>query len=175
MAILGLLRGIMGEPSVNPIYARLVRQARHPWFYTSMGLSDSLDGRFECMALHLAVLHAAMSESIALHPLRQKIMERFIEEMDENLREIGVSDSGIARKMSKMAEHLYGRLNVYQKGLLDEDLDNLRDSVANNMGLNRPENAIAVAFYVRKAFISMRVKQPVERLELFCCWPEPKE
>ena len=175
MAIIGLLRRIMGEPNVKPMYVALVRQARNPWFYTSMGLSDSLDGRFECMALHLAVLHAAMSEHVSLHPLRQKLMECFVKEMDENLREIGVSDSGIARKMSKMAEHLYGRLNAYQRGFLAQNIDELRDSIANNMDVKQSTNAIAVATYAQQAFMSLRAGQPDERLDRFCRWPEPQE
>ena len=124
MAILGLIRRIMGASNdVGLCYNAMVAQARQPHFYAQLGVPDTFDGRFECIVLHLAILHAAMAEPVERHAQRQALVEHFVSDMDNQMREIGVSDSGISKKMTKTAEHLYGRFKSYQSSIATGDND----------------------------------------------------
>ena len=99
MAILGLIRRIMGASNdVGLCYNAMVAQARQPHFYAQLGVPDTFDGRFECIVLHLAILHAAMAEPVERHAQRQALVEHFVSDMDNQMREIGVSDSGHQQK-----------------------------------------------------------------------------
>ncbi len=90
-----------------------MQQARHPWFYTAAAIPDSFDGRFEMLVLHLF----AYLESDAAHQqntaLRQALLEYMLDDMDRTLREMGVGDMGVSRRIKQMGSALNGRLQIY--------------------------------------------------------------
>ncbi len=98
------------------LYIALVERARNPFFYTLAGVEDSLDGRFEVLVLHLYQVLSRLRESQP--EFCQHLSEVFFEDMDRNLREMGVSDTGVPKRMRQMSEALYGRIHAYDEAFL---------------------------------------------------------
>ena len=100
------------------LYRAIVAQAREPAFYREGGVPDSLDGRFELVILHTAlVMRRLKAEGPAAADLSQELFDVLFRNMDENLREMGVGDMGVGKRIKKMVEAFYGRLSAYEAGL----------------------------------------------------------
>jgi cytochrome b pre-mRNA-processing protein 3 len=121
------------EGLVDRLYGRLVAQARAPGLYTACGVPDTFDGRFEALVLHLfLLLHRLKRESADLRALGTRIGERMIVDFDENLREMGVGDLSVGKKVTFMAEATYGRVAAYDSGLAAGD-DGLEAALRRNL------------------------------------------
>lgn len=173
MAIFGLFSRLGAEKrAVEACYSALTQQAREPEFYSQGILADSFDSRFEFLVLHLGVVHKALSLDPELAPLRQRLVERFVQDLDHQLREIGVSDSGIARKMTKTAEHLYGRIKAVAAGLDNRaDLSVLASSIQHNLQPPSGQGgAVVLAEYCDHAMTAFENAERGVDLE-WCRWP----
>ena len=92
------------------IYDAIVAQARQPELYTDLGVPDTLEGRFEMVVLHtLLVLRRLRREEGLSSPLGEDLCAVMFSDFDHNLREIGVSDLSVGKKVRKLAEAFYGR------------------------------------------------------------------
>lgn len=104
-------------------YVALVAQARKDVFYQQWQVEDSLDGRFDCIVLHLCLLlqrlDADMQRPDVANFIRF-ITEAFFADMDRSLREMGVGDTGIGIRVKKMAQAFYGRKKAYADAMGDE-------------------------------------------------------
>ena len=135
------------------VYRRIVAQARRPEFYAGGGVPDSLDGRFEMLALHLfLVLHRLQRErgDPACVALAQALADRVAADFDANLREMGAGDLGVGRKVKHMAAALYGRIAAYEAGI-DGGEAVLRQALRRNLfGTVEPDEGqvAAMARYV---------------------------
>jgi cytochrome b pre-mRNA-processing protein 3 len=117
------------------LYGRIVAQARRPEFYAGGGVPDSLDGRFEMLALHLfLVLHRLQRERAdpACAALAQALVDRVAADLDANLREMGAGDLGVGRRVKRMAGALYGRIAAYEAGI-DGGEEDLRSAIRRNL------------------------------------------
>jgi cytochrome b pre-mRNA-processing protein 3 len=108
------------------IYGALVAQARDPWFYGELGVPDTVEGRFEMIALHgFVVLNRLKLEKRDGSPLAeqlgQAIFDLMFADMDRNLREMGVGDLGIAKRVKALIKGFYGRIKAYEEGLSGVD------------------------------------------------------
>lgn len=102
------------------LYDRIVSQARHPAFYTDYGVPDSLDGRFDLIVLHcFLVLHRLKRNGRESEDAAQSLIDTLFLDMDSSLRELGVGDLGVSRRVKRMAEGFYGRISAYETGLSD--------------------------------------------------------
>ena len=99
------------------LYAAAVAQARRPEFYSRLGVPDTLDGRFELVALHLFLILRGLRGKVQAQELGQALVDRFVEDMDASLRELGAGDLGVGRKVKAMGQALYGRIAAYESGL----------------------------------------------------------
>jgi cytochrome b pre-mRNA-processing protein 3 len=100
-------------------YNALVTQARSPWFYEQQRVPDTIDGRFDIVLLHLfLVIHRMEAQSPEFVRL---ISEAFIADMDRNLREMGVSDTGVGKRIKKMAQAFFGRMQSYRESIDQQD------------------------------------------------------
>lgn len=89
--------------------------ARHPVFYANWAVPDTLDGRFDMIALHTyLVLDRLKGQQPAF---RQALVDEFFRDMDRSLRELGVGDLSVGKKVRKMAEVFYGRVAAYDAAL----------------------------------------------------------
>ena len=99
------------------LYAAAVAQARRPEFYDRLGVPDTLDGRFELVALHVFLILRGLRTQAHSQELGQALVDRFVEDMDASLRELGAGDLGVGRKVKAMGQALYGRIAAYESGL----------------------------------------------------------
>lgn len=114
------------------IYHSAVVRAREPLFYNSFGVSDSLDGRFDMISIHVfLILHRLKGGSRGARRLGQNIFDIMFSDMDRSLREIGVGDLSVGRKVKAMAKALNGRIANYDKGL--HQLSSLEDALVRNL------------------------------------------
>jgi cytochrome b pre-mRNA-processing protein 3 len=157
-----------GAPAAAILYRTTVEQARQPVFYTGYGVPDTLDGRFELIALHMfLVLHRLKAEGPAAEQLSQELFDTMFGDMDRSLREMGVADLGVGRRIRAMAEGLYGRMAAYESGLAADDnvlAAALRRNLYGTLRDTEPAAAalVAVCRYVRDAVRELAA-QPLQR------------
>ncbi|MBP7729837.1 MAG: hypothetical protein KA112_04420 [Alphaproteobacteria bacterium] len=87
-------------------------QARMIFFYDTWGVPDSLEGRFDCACLHLALLLKHLKGSLA-----QAVFDGFFSYTELTLREVGVSDLRVGKQVKKCAQFFYGALKAYTDAL----------------------------------------------------------
>jgi cytochrome b pre-mRNA-processing protein 3 len=102
------------KPNAGELYGAIVAQARLPVFYQGFGIPDTLDGRFAVLAAHLFVVLQKLQESgEAGASIAQALADRFSEDMETVLRELGVGDMGVPKKMRKLARSSATLLQAY--------------------------------------------------------------
>lgn len=99
--------------TIETIYGMIVTQAREPVFYRDLGVSDTVNGRFDLLVLHLWMVLRRMKPMAAGADLSQALFDRFCEDMDANLREMGVGDVTVPKRMRAFGEAFYGRVAAY--------------------------------------------------------------
>lgn len=104
------------------LYGSIVAQARLPVFYQGFGVPDTLEGRFVVLSLQLfAVLHRLRAEGESARPLAQDLIDRFSTDMETVLREIGVGDLAIPKKVRGLAASSGALLQAYEEALAESD------------------------------------------------------
>lgn len=131
-------------------YNIIVAQSRHPDFYISYGIKDSVTGRFDMIALHMTlVFHRLHKGDDQQREFAQSLFDLFFKDMDRSLREMGVGDITVPKKVKKMGEVFYGLLGAVKDSY--ESRDVLTLTAALNRNLFNDEdlvNAQALAHYV---------------------------
>ncbi len=104
------------------VYEAIVAQARQPLLYSRFGVPDSLDGRFDMLILHndavMCHLQAGSGEDQAF---AQLLIDELFRDMDRSLREMGVGDMGVGKRVKKMATVYYGRASAYSQARQRDD------------------------------------------------------
>lgn len=122
--------------AVTATYITLVGAARNPFFYTQLSVPDTIDGRFDLIVLHLFLLQhrllaATAAETPAAHAFAQRLSEAFFTDMDRSLRELGVADTGVSKRIKKMGKAYHGRLQAYAAALSEPT--HLRAALVRNL------------------------------------------
>lgn len=100
------------------LYNAVVRHARAPDFYLRLGVPDTVDGRFDMIALHVyLVLRRLGRADDEDKRFAQALFDAMFMDLDRNLREMGAGDLGIGRKVKGLAAAFYGRIQAYDAGL----------------------------------------------------------
>lgn len=116
------------------LYRALVAQARLPGLYIHAGVPDTLEGRFEMVMLHaFLVLRRLKATGETGRGLAQRIFDIMFDDMDQSLREIGVGDLSVGKKIKKMAQAFYGRVAAYDAGLDSVDDATLEEALRRNV------------------------------------------
>jgi cytochrome b pre-mRNA-processing protein 3 len=103
------------HPGAEKLYAAIVARARLPVFYQSFGVPDTLEGRFSVLSLHLfALLHRLRDESGEASIISQELSDIFAADMETVLREIGVGDLSIPKKVRGIAAKSAALLQGYE-------------------------------------------------------------
>ncbi|HEX7007778.1 MAG TPA: ubiquinol-cytochrome C chaperone family protein [Alphaproteobacteria bacterium] len=154
--------------SAHALYLALVGQAREPGFYGVWGVPDSLDGRFDMIVLHaFLVMRRLKTAGTAGAALAQALFDVMFSDMDQNLRELGVSDLAVGRRVKVMARGFYGRVKAYEEGLARTDDDVLAAALRRNLFADAqpgPDQVAAMAGYVRAAAAALDVQATDELL-----------
>ena len=119
----------------DDLYAKAVSQARNPAFYTRLGVADRIDARFELYTLHvlLLVLRLRDENTAQGQDAAQAVFDVYVSALDHALREEGVGDVAVGKKMRKLGEALYGRMNAYEQPLRADDAVALAEAMAKNV------------------------------------------
>ncbi len=134
----------------DDLYARAVAQARNPALYTRLGVADRIDARFELYTLHvlLLVLRLRDEDTAQGRDAAQDVFDVYVSALDHALREEGVGDVSVAKKMRKLGEAVYGRMNAYEGPLRSGDAPFLSQAMARNVYAEpQAEHAAALAEY----------------------------
>jgi len=148
------------------LYVRIVAQAREPAFYARLGVADTVDGRFDMVALHaFLVLRRLKRDRAQSARLAQSLFDVFFADMDQNLRALGVGDLSVGRTVKGMAKLFYGRVSAYDAGLIAGE-HVLADALARNLyrGAGAEKRAVeAMVGYVRREADALE-RQPLDLL-----------
>jgi cytochrome b pre-mRNA-processing protein 3 len=110
-----------GAPDASALYSVCVGRARAPIFYTRLEVPDTIDGRFDLVTLHASLVLEALNDSGLDEELGTPFVTLVFAGFEEALRELGVGDFGMARRIKAMADAFYGRLDAYARAMQDED------------------------------------------------------
>jgi cytochrome b pre-mRNA-processing protein 3 len=148
------------------LYEIIVERAREPVFFTRYGVPDTLDGRFELLALHgFLVLNRLKKERSRTAELAQQLFDIMFSDLDRALREMGVGDLGVGRQVKTMAKAFYGRIGAYEAGLTTGDAG-LGQALRRNLfgTVTVPDRCVdEIAAYVRDCAVVLAA-QPVDSL-----------
>jgi cytochrome b pre-mRNA-processing protein 3 len=103
--------------TIEGIYGMIVTQAREPLFYRDLGVPDTVNGRFDLLVLHLWMVLRRLKPTPGGTGLAQTLFDRFCDDMDANLREMGVGDLTVPKRMQAFGEAFYGRAAAYDVAL----------------------------------------------------------
>jgi cytochrome b pre-mRNA-processing protein 3 len=103
--------------TIEAIYGMIVAQAREPWFYARLGVPDTVNGRFDMVLLHLWMVLRRLRPVEGGAGLSQALFDHFCGDLDDNLREMGVGDLTVPKRMQKFGEAFYGRAAAYDLAL----------------------------------------------------------
>jgi cytochrome b pre-mRNA-processing protein 3 len=131
-------------------YTAIVARAREPGLFAAWGVPDTLDGRFELLALHaFLVLNRLKRESAK--EFAQTLFDIMFADLDRGVREMGATDIGVGRHVKAMARGFYGRIAAYERGLGDEA--ELQAALRRNLFgtvAPKPEQVAGAARYLRE-------------------------
>jgi cytochrome b pre-mRNA-processing protein 3 len=141
--------------TIEAIYGTIVTQAREPLFYRDLGVPDTVDGRFDLLLLHLWLALRRLRATDAASALSQALFDRFCNDMDDNLREMGVGDLTVPKRMRAFGEAFYGRAAAYDLAL-DAGEEPFAQALCKNILNGKSiENARRLALYVKAAMASL--------------------
>lgn len=148
------------------LYDQIVAAARQPRFYAAWGVPDMPLGRYEMLSLHLfLVLHRVRGEKGAVAEIAQELVDRFFKDLDHSIRELGVGDVSVPKRMKKLARMFYGRVAAYGEALDRGDRALLAAALARNV---KPDAVtwLEAAELSRYAFVVQRglAEQPVAEI-----------
>ena len=135
------------------LYGQLAAQARLPVFYAGFGVPDTIDGRFEMLCLHAyALFHRLKGQGEDADALAQATYDAMFADLDGALRELGVADLGVGRRIKTMTEALNGRIQAFDRAFAAGE-EALRDAVRRNVygtASPREDEVAAMAAYLRQ-------------------------
>ncbi|AJY47671.1 ubiquinol-cytochrome C chaperone family protein [Martelella endophytica] len=115
-------------------YGVITTTARQPCFYTHYHVPDTVMGRFEMLsAVMILFLRRTANSGAGGKGLAQEIVDAFFMDIDYSIRELGVGDNSVPKRMKKLAGMFYGRLERYARCLEDRDLEQLSIALAQNI------------------------------------------
>jgi cytochrome b pre-mRNA-processing protein 3 len=131
------------------LHAAAVAQSRTPRLYAELGAPDTVEGRFEMLCLHVILLLDRMSDQTGVvAEVRQTLFDVFVSQLDGAMREMGVGDLAMAKRMRKLGAMFYGRLQAYSEAFAE-----------------LPETGALAQVLVRTALVDLSV--PAEPLALY--------
>jgi cytochrome b pre-mRNA-processing protein 3 len=149
----GLFRRAPKLDTIHALYGAIVAQARSAAFYRGYNIPDTVTGRLEMIMLHTFLFSRRTGGGATpLGRLGQEVFDLFCDDMDANLRELGVGDLAVPKHMRRIGEAFYGRAAAYDAALAAQDDAALSEALVRNVfaGLPDPgERAARLAGYVR--------------------------
>ncbi|WP_126173165.1 ubiquinol-cytochrome C chaperone family protein [Altericroceibacterium xinjiangense] len=144
MSLISRLFGTRPDPreAVRPLWHRVVEVSRQAHWYADEGVADSVAGRFDMITAVLSLVLIRMEQEEALIAPSALLTELFVEDMEGQLRQSGVGDAVVGKRMGRLMGVLGGRLGAYRDGLTQDGNAALVEAVRRNVTLQdgkRPE------------------------------------
>lgn len=175
MMLAGFLRGYH-KRSIDALYGMIVAQARTPSFYRDFAVPDTVEGRFDMIVLHL-VLAGRRLDGESGAAFGEQLFDMFCRDLDDNLREMGVGDQAVPKRMRRFGEEFYGRQKAYRAALAVSGDHVLAQALARNIfgQTDIDGRAEALARYVRATMKCLDAASKDAVLGAQCCIPDPKD
>ena len=143
--------------TIHALYGAIVAQARSVTFYADCRVPDTVEGRFDLIVLHLVLLLNRLGRSAeAWRGLGQELFDAFCGDLDANLREMGVGDLAVPKRMQAFAEAFYGRQAAYLAALAAADQRVFEKALARNIfPAGNDAGAAQLAHYARAVVTSL--------------------
>jgi cytochrome b pre-mRNA-processing protein 3 len=143
--MLGFLRKNPRRGAVDTLYERIAAASRQASLYLALGVPDTLEGRFESLVLHaLLVLRRLRRLPAPADEVAQDLVDALFRQLDRSLRELGVGDFGVPKRMKKLAQAVYDRAGRYDPALDAADETALAEALGRNLFDGaRPARALA--------------------------------
>jgi len=156
------------------LYEAATRQARQPGFYLALGAPDTVEGRFELYSLHVVLLlHRLKGEGGEASEAAQALFDTYVSALDNTLREMGVGDLSVAKKMRKLGEAFYGRAKAYEAVLAARDRTELAALIQRTVFAEASSDGCGkLADYVLAGADSLAAQPLGDVLEARPRWPE---
>jgi cytochrome b pre-mRNA-processing protein 3 len=131
--------------AIASLYERIATASRAPGLYAALGVPDTLEGRFEALSLHMVLTLRALRElPTPADDVAKDLTDAFFRDMDASLREMGVGDTVVPKRMKKIAESFYGRAHAYDGPLNAQDETELAVALGRNVyGSEAPATPLA--------------------------------
>jgi cytochrome b pre-mRNA-processing protein 3 len=157
--------------TIAALYGAIVAQARAPAIYRAFAIPDTLEARFEILVLHLALVLDRLYAAPSGRDAGQHVFDAFCQDMDDHMREMGVGDLSVPKKMRSLADAFYGRYDVYRAAFGSEAALTaaLSRNVYEGAGAGR---APELARYVMAATTSLGRQDPVAVAAGRIAWPD---
>ena len=146
MVLARLFRRKPFEREGYELYGAAVAAAREPAYYLDYAVADTLQGRFDLVGLHVALLIRRLRHDPAPagQNLAQAVFDAMFNDMDVNLREMGVGDMSISKRVKRMWEAFHGRAQAYEAALDAAAPEALAEALIRNLWAGTPpEDATA--------------------------------
>lgn len=174
-----ILSGFRKDPrrdAAEALYFVASEQSRRPAFYMAFGVPDTFEGRFELATLHVWLALSRLKTIADARAVAQALVDIFFSRLDDSLREMGVGDLSVGRKIRKLAEDFYGRAGAYDAALSEAGPESaLSAALARNIyGSGDQLIAAPLAGYVRRAAQSLAAIGDNRVLSGLIEFPEPE-
>jgi cytochrome b pre-mRNA-processing protein 3 len=156
------------------LYEAATRQARQTAFYAELAVPDTVEGRFELYTLHVVLLvHRLTKLDGEAARVSQALFDAYLQALDDALREMGVGDLSVAKKMRKLGEAFYGRAKAYQAILAAPGMEGLAALIERTIyaGVDRPSTDRLVS-YVQRSAAALAATPVDDVLAARLNWPE---
>jgi cytochrome b pre-mRNA-processing protein 3 len=132
--IFNLFRKNTATAPVLAVYSAIVAQSRQPIFYADWLVPDTVTGRFDMISLHMALLFRRLrKETGSNKDFSQSVFDLFFRDMDRSLREMGVGDLGVPKRIQKMGNIFFGLLAALSEPMDRDDLSGLEAVLSRNI------------------------------------------
>lgn len=150
--------------NLRPLWHNVVAVSREREWYADCGAADSMDGRFDMIALVLSLVLLRMEASEELAPQSSYLTELFVADMDRQLRDAGVGDLMVGKKMGKLMSALGGRLGTLRESMIESDAA-LAVILARNVSLvDEEKKPFALAVRTRALHNELHARSDAELL-----------
>jgi cytochrome b pre-mRNA-processing protein 3 len=167
------------EETIDRVYGAIVAQARLPVFYRSLAVPDTIEGRFDLLVLHVHLLFRRLAGADEQsRAVGQAVFDRFLADMDASLREIGIGDLAVPKRMRSMGEAFYGRAAIYDAALDETEDEALAAALLRNVYASDPhagDAPIHLARYTRKTFAALAAQNAAVLATGAIEFPSPEE
>ena len=163
--------------TIHALYGAIVAQARSVAFYADYRVPDTVEGRFDLIVLHLVLLLNRLGGRVeaSAHGLGQELFDAFCRDLDANLREMGVGDLAVPKRMQAFAEAFYGRQAAYLAALDAADQRVFEKALARNIfAAGNDAGAAQLARYARAAVTGLDAQDDGALIRGEVVFPSPE-